>query len=245
HFLVSSKALSLASRVFAAMFGPNFNEGQRLRDGHSSGVPSAFSLPEDDPKAMDFVLSFLHYQYYRLTNMLSAEEIVNIAILSDKYDLNNALGLWIKAGFDDQPFPVDTIGTKLRDMGYGILAAFLFRSPKQLEPMTAEFIKDMPPDFAETWAKYELLGRMPEEILNHLTYQIKRALARLRYHVFKTVEALRKERIAAPNAHEAAISCSTSAQGMANPIPWFPAPSSSRTPSITLGFGRTRIHLGC
>jgi hypothetical protein len=164
RFLVSSKALSLASSVFTKMLGPNFKEGQQLRVSWSKGDGSllTIALNEDDADAMDFILSALHYKTCRTKDRLSAEEIVKVAIHSDKYNLSGALNPWIQTWCDEKTFPVDP-RNKLRDMGYGILAAYLFRSPN-LGAMSARWVRDMPPDFATTWAKYDLLERLPEEV---------------------------------------------------------------------------------
>lgn len=55
HFLVSSKALSLASKVFATMISPVFKEGQQLREARSDGSNDrlTITLDEDDANAMD------------------------------------------------------------------------------------------------------------------------------------------------------------------------------------------------
>lgn len=48
---VSSKVLSLASPVFAAMLNPKFAEGQALLNATSPDTPS-ISLPDDDSEAV-------------------------------------------------------------------------------------------------------------------------------------------------------------------------------------------------
>lgn len=52
EFRVSSKALSLASPVFKAMFGPNFAEGQGLALG--KGI-RRIEMHDDDPEAMNIL----------------------------------------------------------------------------------------------------------------------------------------------------------------------------------------------
>jgi hypothetical protein len=113
---------------------------------------------------MDFILSVIHFKADRLQTQipLTAEEIANIAIHSDKYDFNGSLTPWITEWCGHHRFPVSA-RRRLRDMGYGILAAYLFRSP-QLETMSAHFAKTMPPDFTETWEKYKLMECLPEEM---------------------------------------------------------------------------------
>jgi hypothetical protein len=163
-FLVSSKILSLASRVFAAMLSPRFAEGRQLQEARQQGPDqrSIIPLKEDDVVAMDFILSVIHFKADRLQSPLTAKEIANIAVHSDKYDFNGSLTPWITEWCDHHRFPVNA-RHRLRDMGYGILAAYLFRSP-QLETMSAHFLKIMPPDFAETWKKDKLMEHLPEDI---------------------------------------------------------------------------------
>lgn len=163
-FLVSSKTLSLASRVFSAMLGPHFAEGHRLREARERGLGQrpSIMLREDNIAAMNFILSAIHGRADRLQSPLTAEEIVTIAIHSDKYDLNNQLTSWIDGWCNHRRFPVRS-ENKVRDMGYGMLAAYLFRSPR-LENMSAHYVQTMPPDFAKTWEKHDLMEHLPEDI---------------------------------------------------------------------------------
>jgi hypothetical protein len=57
-FRIFTKVLCLASKVFAKMFGPDFEEGQRLHDGKCPSI----KLEDDDPGAMHTILAALHYQ---------------------------------------------------------------------------------------------------------------------------------------------------------------------------------------
>ncbi|KAG7285745.1 hypothetical protein NEMBOFW57_008039 [Staphylotrichum longicolle] len=189
-FLVSSKILSLASRVFSAMLSPEYAEGRQLQETREKelGEIPTIELHEDDIAAMDFILSVIHFKTDRLNHLLTAEEIAKIAVQSDKYDLNNSLAPWISQWCDHRRFPVSA-GNKLRDMGYGILAAYLFQSPL-LERMSTEFVQNMPPDFAETWEKHHLMERLPEYIWNRLCQQIDQALDRLRVATLRTLNRL-------------------------------------------------------
>lgn len=63
---VSSKVLSLASRVFATMLGPRFAECHPLSDQKSSKIggkptlPLTIALPEDDPELMSWFCNAIH-----------------------------------------------------------------------------------------------------------------------------------------------------------------------------------------
>lgn len=163
QFLVASKVLILASRVFGKMLSPAFKEGQQLRKAgeENSAKPPTITLEKDCVDAMDFILSTLHYNNSRLPN-LTAMDIVNIAIQSDKYDCNTALMPWIDAWCDLNRFPLE-VGNKLRDIGFGLLAAYLFSSPK-FHNMARHYAKELPLDFATTWEEYEILSLLPKPV---------------------------------------------------------------------------------
>ena len=60
EFRASSKALAKASPVFAAMFGPNFSEGQKLRDPNRI-EPVCIALPDDNPVVMRLLCDAISY----------------------------------------------------------------------------------------------------------------------------------------------------------------------------------------
>ena len=80
--LVSSKVLSLASPVFAAMLSPRFREGQRS----DSGTLDPLSLPDDDAVAMTTLCRVFHFRYDELPVKPGLELLKNLAVLCDKYD---------------------------------------------------------------------------------------------------------------------------------------------------------------
>lgn len=87
---VSSKALSLASPVFAALFSPRFSEGQPLS---SSLEVRKVPLPEDDPDAMTQICYAIHF-YRTVPRTLPVPLLESVASLCDKYDLAIALAAW-------------------------------------------------------------------------------------------------------------------------------------------------------
>lgn len=88
--LVSSKVLSLASPVLAAMFGPNFAEGKAILN---EGRPVNIGLPDDDPEAMLWICEALHFRQHT-TPEISFPLLEKLAGLCDKYDLSLALSPW-------------------------------------------------------------------------------------------------------------------------------------------------------
>lgn len=87
----SSKILSLASPVFAAMLGPNFLEGSKL----SSIQPYQLHLPEDDAEAIIWLCLILHYRR-DIDDRVSFELLEKLALICDKYDCSSALSSWSK-----------------------------------------------------------------------------------------------------------------------------------------------------
>lgn len=77
RYVVSSKAMSLASPVWKAMFNGKFREGAK-----SGEVP----LPDDDPWALEVMLNFAHLRFAAITEPTIAE-LVKLTLICDKYDL--------------------------------------------------------------------------------------------------------------------------------------------------------------
>ncbi|ORY13577.1 hypothetical protein BCR34DRAFT_561762 [Clohesyomyces aquaticus] len=73
---VAKSALRMVSSVWCAMFGSDWAE-------HKA---TSIDLPEDDPHAMLIVLRIAHYQHKELPKKLTMEELVNLAVVCDKYD---------------------------------------------------------------------------------------------------------------------------------------------------------------
>lgn len=91
QFLVSSKILSIASPVFAKLFGSNFHEGMQMAKSSRPTIP----LREDDPVAMRTILRILHHQEPEQVEPMNAERLAIFAIHCDKYDCVKALRPWI------------------------------------------------------------------------------------------------------------------------------------------------------
>ncbi|PPJ57402.1 hypothetical protein CBER1_01431 [Cercospora berteroae] len=109
---VSSAALSLGSSGMKTMFKPHFKEGTDLRRS-VGGSPLEVSLPEDDPLAMEIICYVLHLRNDKvnMSNELSAECILRVAMASDKYDCRIAMmyfaQTWLsRASTDEQELHV-------------------------------------------------------------------------------------------------------------------------------------------
>jgi hypothetical protein len=87
HLLVASKVLSLASKVFEAIFNNGFAEGQNLSPTSPREVP----LPEDNPVHMTTVCKLLHMQTSDVPERLAVADLADFALLCDKYDCTNGV----------------------------------------------------------------------------------------------------------------------------------------------------------
>lgn len=96
RFKVSSQVLCIASPVFRAMLGPssNFKEACELRAAAVSAEPYVLSLGEDDPQALAVVLNALHLQGSKVPISISFQNLVDLAIICDKYDCAPGVTLW-------------------------------------------------------------------------------------------------------------------------------------------------------
>ena len=97
RFQVSSSALCLASPVFRAMLGANgsFKESKSLQERKGSEPPIEITLGGDNPQAMAVILRIIHHQHDYVPESLSEINLWQIAVLVDKYDLREAIKLWI------------------------------------------------------------------------------------------------------------------------------------------------------
>lgn len=85
---VQSCLLQAASKVFKAMFGPHFKEGQRSDlNGSKKEVP----MPEDDAGAMSVICAVIHYRNDIVPEQFTSRGVLEIAVVADKYDCKVAL----------------------------------------------------------------------------------------------------------------------------------------------------------
>lgn len=95
---INSHVLCLASPVFRAMLGVDsrFREREALLSrGGKNLPPLEISLEDDDPNALAVVLRVLHLQTSWAPKSLQPERLYQIAILCDKYDLQDSLNYWL------------------------------------------------------------------------------------------------------------------------------------------------------
>ncbi len=90
HLRVSSKALALASPVFAAMVSSRFSEGNELAKGSLRPIP----LPEDDPEAVTLLCNILHFRSRLVPARIPFPLLEKLALVCDKYDTAGAVTPW-------------------------------------------------------------------------------------------------------------------------------------------------------
>ncbi|KUI59015.1 hypothetical protein VP1G_06241 [Cytospora mali] len=90
RFIVCSKTLSRASKVFKAMLYGNFVESKPDNPGQEWAV----ELPEDDPKSLATILCIIHSKFSKVPNVVTRDELYGITVLTDKYDMTEILRPW-------------------------------------------------------------------------------------------------------------------------------------------------------
>ncbi|KAF4343913.1 hypothetical protein FBEOM_2148 [Fusarium beomiforme] len=85
-FRVSSSFLCEISPVFAVMFGPSFEEGNRLSSRQPGDPEMVLELPDDDVIGFENAF-FVLYGADPSTQDFDSDDIQRVAILADKYDM--------------------------------------------------------------------------------------------------------------------------------------------------------------
>ncbi|KAK8223656.1 hypothetical protein HDK90DRAFT_470380 [Phyllosticta capitalensis] len=91
-FLVNSRALSLASDVWKAMFSGRFRESSRSRD-------EGIEFQDDNPEALATLLSIAHLRFHEVPqeSEIKFHQLVGITVLTDKYGATHLLRPWFKS----------------------------------------------------------------------------------------------------------------------------------------------------
>lgn len=89
--LVSSKCLTLASKVFAVMLSPRFLEGASLAESGMAKIEL-----EDDANTTTIILQALHHRNTKIPEALGVFELHSLALIVDKYELFEAILPWFR-----------------------------------------------------------------------------------------------------------------------------------------------------
>lgn len=115
-----SQCLICASKVFSAMLGPNWSEGENL----SKESPKEIPLIEDDADALYTICCVIHHRNDILPETFSPQDVLQIAIEADKYDFRIALH-YARAKWLQNQSTIDPI-----ELAYLMAAALLFDDMK-------------------------------------------------------------------------------------------------------------------
>lgn len=129
---VRSVLLKSASKVFAAMLGLYFSEGQDICSDHPKEIP----LPEDDVAAMQTICEVMHHRNDAASDLLASSDVLQVAIAANKYDCLNTLRYasahWLKL----------TKPSNMQDLLALMAAAYLFDSAQAFGEITNALILD-------------------------------------------------------------------------------------------------------
>lgn len=92
RFKVSSKTMSRVCRAWRKMLDPDgpFAEARMVGQGE-------LTLPEDDAAPLAILLHIAHLNFDRVPQKLSFEELLALAVLTDKYDATRLVQPWIQS----------------------------------------------------------------------------------------------------------------------------------------------------
>ncbi|PLB53427.1 hypothetical protein P170DRAFT_424167 [Aspergillus steynii IBT 23096] len=191
-FLVSSKALSLASPVFKKLFSKSCLEGSKLEETKCFEVP----LPEDDPEVMEIILRAMHFLDPIVDEdvYLDSGLLADITIHANKYDCVKPLSSWVSKWLN-KPRLRSSEEMKALDYGHMILASYVFREEDSFAFFSSQAIRSMiPKDFA-IWEDTDLLPLLLlpakirdslksgiEELMDQMFERLQTAETQLRMH---------------------------------------------------------------
>ena len=133
--LVSRHTLCLSSKVFKAMLGVNSQFREATNPTISPDGIQEINLEGDDFQAMTVVMSVIHLQHRNTPKFTTFEQLHEIALICDKYDLTESLGLW--PGFWAAQFH-----TQIEKKGFHgwLLIATVFRQDEAFARITKHII---------------------------------------------------------------------------------------------------------
>jgi hypothetical protein len=141
-----SLVLKSASRVFGAMLGPRFSEGQRLDDNESTEI----DMPEDDAETMEIMLNVIHGCNNAVHDGLNASQILRVAITADKFDCKVALAFAIKVWLNCANI------TDSNQLWRLLRAAYWFDNAKSFEEISLRLMLHHRGSYLQLWAQDDI-----------------------------------------------------------------------------------------
>jgi hypothetical protein len=93
---VSSKHLTLVSPIFKSLLKGGYKESQSLSSRGTAEIP----LPDDDCQALEILLNIIHGRLKHVPRTLSLDELTQITVLVDKYQLQEVTEMFSQAWID-------------------------------------------------------------------------------------------------------------------------------------------------
>lgn len=141
-----SLVLKSASRVFSAMLGPRFSEGQRLDADESTEI----YMPEDDAEAMEIMFNVIHGYNNAVHDGLDASQILRVAITTDKFDCKVALAFAIKVWLNCANI------TDSNQLWQLLRAAYWFGNAKSFQEISLRLILHHRGSYLQLWAQDDI-----------------------------------------------------------------------------------------
>jgi hypothetical protein len=93
-FVVCSRSVARASRVFKRMLSGGFRESRQATE---TLAPWVVELPEDDPKAAEPLLCIAHSRFDTIPATLTPLELHSLLVFAEKYDMTKLMRPWVQA----------------------------------------------------------------------------------------------------------------------------------------------------
>ncbi|KIW10500.1 hypothetical protein PV08_11464 [Exophiala spinifera] len=167
RLLVSSTFVTHASPVFKAMLDGRFAEGQLPP---SKQNPPSITLPEDDPDATALFCRILHFGDNDSDKSNSADQLMNLATFSDKYDCGRCLHPWFQALLYRSTFPdtglfdQDALGPLGINLAHVIVISYLLEDNDLFSHATETYCRETPPSKTRGYLVEAMDDLVPEHI---------------------------------------------------------------------------------
>ncbi|KAG5294284.1 BTB domain-containing protein [Histoplasma ohiense] len=126
----SSRHLILASSVFRAMLQRKFSECNALQKNGSVEI----RLPADDPDAFLILLNIIHGYMRRVPTEVDIDTYTQIAVLTDKYDVHEAVEIFTNSWFEKLKDAIPKTYTE--DIPGWICICWIFNRPQEFKHVT-------------------------------------------------------------------------------------------------------------
>ncbi|KAF5539554.1 hypothetical protein FNAPI_10778 [Fusarium napiforme] len=169
---VYSAVMKGASRVFAAMLGPNFMEGQALAAANTETGPSEIALPEEESSiCLGWICRALHCQSATTLWNPTSAEILQVWSIIDKYDMKQSMHLSVM--FWSQHILSKTCHSK--DLWLMALVCFQNKDSASYKTVTKQLLLDggsfwMSASEAEKLVKNDMPGRFLFRLAGEITW---------------------------------------------------------------------------